>query len=188
MPNLTPSLLTTIAQLDNKESIYRVMLNSKVAAFLKEGEHFSRKVPPNCFISTAAGVLSGSILVVGWDEVPPKQVSVLRGLQHGLIGTLNDLHPDPQFFVPLLEEPLYELGEEVWSEGDPNYTQIGNIQGILKMQSFDKVQMGLLRTHHLNVIEGPMPENMLGVGAGIYYWVTKVSVWVPEGNLSPRPD
>ena len=140
MPNITPTLLATISQLEKKDYIDKVILNSKEAALLKEGEHFTRKVPPNRFISSAEGVLNGSIIVIGWDLVPLGQMSVLRGLELGLLGSMDNWELDPQFFVPIryLEEPLYELGEAVSVD-----SQIGIIQGVLKMQAFDQVQMCL---------------------------------------------
>jgi hypothetical protein len=190
MPNLTPILRSTVAKFGNKEPVNRVILNPEEAVLLKSDGHFSRTVPPGCLMGSAIGRLNESILVLEWNLIPKGTVSILEGGEIGLYGSLSDLKPDPHFYVPLHygKEPLYELGEEVWVEANPDHTQIGIIQGVLKVDSFDQVQMCLLRTHHLNVIEGPMPENMLGVSAGIYYWITKTPVWVPESGLSPRSD
>ena len=189
MPNLTPVLIATTSQFGKKDPVSRVILNPADAALLKEGEFFTTAVPPSCLIGSAVGILKGIILVLQWNLIPKGQVSVLEGGDLGMFGALDNLQPDPHCIVPIRygDEPLYELGEEVDVRRDSDWPTVmhrGVIHGVLKVSSGEEGLLCLLRTHHLNMIEGSMPPDTLSVGSGIHYWVAKSDSWVPEKLLT----
>lgn len=188
MPNLNPTLIATISKFGKRgDPVNRVILNPADADLLKESDLFTREVPSSCLIGSAAGVLKGSILVLQWNLIPQGQVSVLEGSALGMYGPLDNLRPDLHYVVPLCYgvEPLYELSEEVLVTRNSKEGSWGPIYGILNVSIHKELRLSSIRTHHLNVIEGPMPPDLLTQLPGIHYWISSVEFWIPEDSISP---
>jgi hypothetical protein len=187
MPNLTPILIATVRDFGKREPVSRVILNPFDASKLQVGSDFTREVPDGCLIGSAIGVLKGRILVLAWSMIPQGQVSVLEGGDLGMYGPLDSLQPDPHFITHLRygEEPLYELSEEVLVTRNSKEGSWGPIYGILNVSIHKDTRLSSIRTHHLNVIEGPMPPDILTQLPGIHYWISSVEFWIPEDSISP---
>ena len=187
MPNLIPTLIATTSRFGKTKPVSRVMLNPVDAALLKEGELFTRVISKPSLIESSVGVLNGSILVLQWKLIPQGQVSILEGDDIGLCGALEYLIPDPHYIVPIAYgvEPLYELDEEVVVTKNSKEGSWGPIYGVLNVNIHNEIRLSSLRTHHLNVIEGPMPPDILLQLPGIHYWINSVDIWIPEDCINP---
>jgi hypothetical protein len=187
MPNLTPTLIATINNFGKKKPVSRVILNPMDSALLKTGSNFTNELPSGSLIGSAVGVLNGQTLVLEWNLISQGYVSILEGGAIGMYGPLDGLQPDPNYITPILygKEPLYELGEDVAVTSGLKAGRWGSICGVLKVDLYKESRLSTLRTHHLNVIEGPMPPDILLQVSGIHYWISSVETWIPEGFINP---